>query len=126
MFQLSDLIVRIKNAKMAGKSEVVLPFSQTKKDVLEVFKENKYIKDLKVYKEGKFKYLKVELDLENEPITDLQIISKPGRRVYVKLSDLKNIKDKRGIFVVSTPFGVLSNIKAVQKNTGGELICKIW
>lgn len=110
---------------MAGKEEVVLPFSKIKKEVLQVLKNNGLIEDFSTFKEGPHKYLKIMVPKQGE-ITDIKIVSKPGRRIYADVSQLRKTRRSLGIKIVTTPKGVLSSEDAIKQNVGGEVICKVW
>lgn len=125
MFHLADLIVRIKTGIMADKESVVLPFSKIKKDVLEVLKTNGYIEDHSTFKEGNHKYLKITLPQKGE-ITDIKVVSKPGRRVYADVEQLKKFQKSLGMTILTTPKGVISSKEAIKNKVGGEIICKVW
>jgi|SRR3989344_3936499 len=126
MYHLADLIVRVKNSHLAGIAEFTITFSSIKKAVLEVMKKYGYIKDFKSYKEGQFKYLKIIMDTEESPISDLKVISKPGRRVYTSKFELSKDKKGKGIYIISTSKGVMSSKDALKQKVGGEILCRIW
>jgi small subunit ribosomal protein S8 len=62
----------------------------------------------------------------NHAISDLERVSKPGRRVYVKPKEIPNVRSGLGLAILSTNQGILSGKDATQKNVGGEFICKVW
>ena len=126
MHHLSDLIVRIKNATLAEKESFSILHCNINENVLAVLKEYGYIKDFKKYKEGKFKYINIEIFSDDGSITDIKAVSKPGRRVYANVLDLKKRKSRLGMYVVSTPKGVLSDKKAISQNIGGEILLRVW
>lgn len=126
MHLVSDLIVRIKTAKIANKKVVYAPFSTLLRNILHVLKNHKYIKDFKVFKKGNIRSIKIYLDTENKPINDLKVVSKPGSRIYLNCEQLKKRKSNLGIVVVSTSKGVCTSKEAIKIGSGGEVLLKIW
>ncbi|MBP7859646.1 30S ribosomal protein S8 [Patescibacteria group bacterium] len=126
MHLVSDLIVRIKTANIANKKVTYAPFSNLLKSILRVLKNHKYIKDFKVFKKGNIKQIKIYLDIENKPINDLKVVSKPGSRIYLNCLQLKKRKSNLGIIIVSTSKGVCTTKEAIKLGSGGEVLLKIW
>ena len=108
---------------------ITSPDSKLRANVLEVLKEEGYIRGYfhETVSEG-IGNLKIELKyFENQPvIQSLDRVSKPGRRVYAKIKDLKQINNGLGLVVLSTPKGVLSDGKARELNVGGEVLCSVF
>ena len=125
---IADMLTRIRNAILVRKSEVVLPHSRVKQSVAELLKANGFIKDVKVVDAtiGKSLVLKINDALENAPITEIQRLSKPGRRYYVGAKDIPSVKRGRGIVIVSTSKGMMTGDEAKAQKVGGELICKVY
>jgi small subunit ribosomal protein S8 len=124
---ISDLIVRIQNASRAKKIAMSLPFSKMKLAVAEVLEQEGYIAsiDKKGQKEG---VLTFNLSYKNgvPAVTGVKRISKPSRRMYMSVHDIKPIKRGFGLVVLSTPEGILSGKQAKAKNVGGEVLFEIW
>lgn len=126
---LGDMLTRIRNGQKAMMSSVTSPSSRLRANVLEVLKQEGYIRGYskETISEGK-EQLTIELKYhENAPvIRNVARVSKPGRRVYVKIKDLKLVNSGLGTSVLSTPKGVLSDGKARELNVGGEVLCSIF
>lgn len=126
---LGDMLTRIRNGQKAKKTTIVSPASKLRANVLEVLKQEGYIRDYSQEKvaEG-MEQLKIELKYyENQPVIQaVDRVSKPGRRVYAKIKDLKPINNGLGVVVLSTPKGVLSDGKARELNVGGEVLCSVF
>ena len=126
---LGDMLTRIRNGQKARKATITSPSSKLRANVLEVLKQEGYIRG---YSEDKpkegFGQLKIELKYyEDQPvIRSLSRVSKPGCRVYRKIKDLKPVNNGLGILVLSTPKGVLSDGKAREMNVGGEVLCNVF
>lgn len=124
---ISDLIIRIQNASRAKKTVVSLPYSNMKAAVAEVLEQEGYIAsiDKKSKKEG---VLSLTLSYKNgaPTVSGVKRISKPSRRMYIGVHDIKPIKRGFGLLVLSTPAGILSGKAAKQKNVGGEVLFEIW
>lgn len=125
---IADLLTRIRNAAMVGKSEVRVPSSKLKKTVAEQLKKNKYLTDVKV-EAGKPRdtlVITINNPGENCTITEITRLSKPGRRVYVGADDIPRVKSGRGMVLVSTSKGVITGHEAVKQRLGGELLLKVY
>jgi len=125
---IGDLITRIRNAQLRGRSIVVSPFSTLRVRVLNVLVEEGYIRGFsEVENEGR-KELDIELKyFEGAPaIHEIQRVSKPGRRVYSSIKDLGLVRNGLGISIISTPKGVMSDAAARDANVGGEILCEVY
>jgi small subunit ribosomal protein S8 len=123
---ISDLLTRIRNANTARKRLVVMPYSKMKQQVADILKTNGFLEDVKVATDGAFKSLELTLPADQETITSLIRVSKPGRRVYTSVQDIPLVLGGRGIVIISTSSGVMSGRQARKLGLGGELICKVW
>ena len=126
---VGDFIIQLKNASMVGKEMASVPYSKLKHAIAEKLCERGYVKS--VAKRGKkdHKYLDVGLLYTKEDISrihDLKRVSRPGRRVYHRVSDIVPVKHGKGILVLSTPEGILTGEEARKKNVGGEALFMIW
>jgi small subunit ribosomal protein S8 len=125
---IADLLTRIRNASMVGKTEVRVPASKIKKVVAEQLKKNKYLADVKV-EAGKPRdtlVITIAKPGENVTFTELTRLSKPGRRVYVSANDNPRVKSGRGIVLISTSKGVITGQEAIKQRLGGELLMKVY
>lgn len=126
---LGDMLTRIRNAQMRGKSKVVSPASKLRGWVLDVLQDEGYIRGyMRVEKAGAFPEFDIELKYyEGAPvITEIHRVSTPGRRVYKGVGELPNVRNGLGISIVSTPKGVMSDSKAREANIGGEVLCQVY
>ena len=126
---LSDMLARIKNAHRAKKSSTSCFKSKLNMNVLTVLKDEGYIRDFKDFEESKgVNFIKIELKYYNgDPvIKKIKRISKPGIRVYSKISDLDKPYGGLGISILSTPKGVMSDQQARKNNVGGEILCEVF
>ena len=126
---VSELICCIKNGQMVNKAKVEFDSSKLKKDILSLLKREGYIKDYSVVKSEKgFDRLSVELAYhKNAPVINkIQVISKPGRRVYCGVEDIPNVFNGLGMIVLSTSKGILFDYEAKKLNIGGELLLRIF
>ena len=126
---VADLLTRIRNATRNGHGSVKIPYSHLKKNVLRVLKEQGYILDYSAEMEGTKGVLRVDLKYGADGelvIRSIQRISKPGRRIYRRATDLPNVLNGLGIAVLSTSRGVMSNREARKLGIGGEVLCEVW
>ena len=126
---LSDMLARIKNAHKAKKSHTSCFKSKLNMNVLSVLKDEGYIRNFEDYEERKgINFIKIELKYFNGTpvIKKIKRISKPGIRVYSKISDLQKPYGGLGISILSTPKGVMSDQEARKNNVGGEILCEVF
>ena len=126
--QIADLITRIRNAAMVGKTEICVPTSKLKVAVVETLAKNGYLASFKV-EEGKPRgILHVEIAKPGEivKINEIEKVSKPGRRVYTAAEDIPTVKSGRGMVVISTSKGLMSGREAKKNHLGGEILVKVW
>lgn len=125
---IADLLTRIRNAIAVGKGEIVVPSSKLKLTVAEQLKKAGYLSAVKQVEGKPRASLVVTINEPDEPakITEIARISKPGRRVYAKTSEIPRIRNGRGAVLISTSQGVMSGEQAKKARLGGELICKVY
>ena len=126
---LSDMLARIKNAHRARKSITSCYKSNLNLNVLSVLKDEGYIRDFRDVEVRKgINSIQIDLKYYNGSpvIKNIKRISKPGIRVYSKISDLPKTYGGLGISILSTPKGVMSDNKARQNNVGGEVLCEVF
>lgn len=129
MDPIGDLLTRIRNAYLARKEDTSVPFSKIKADILRILKKNKYIADFEeVVLEGGKKDLRIVLNNVRETLAvpTFKRISRPGQRIYLGAKDIKKSRNGKGIYIVSTPKGVVTGYEARSLNVGGELICEVY
>tara|TARA_Y100001970_G_C13468082_1_gene478378 strand:+ start:33 stop:431 length:399 start_codon:yes stop_codon:yes gene_type:complete len=126
---LSDMLARIKNAHKARKSFTSCYKSKLNLNVLTVLKNEGYIRDFQDVEIRKgISNIKIDLKYYNGTpvIKNIKRVSKPGIRVYSKISDLPKIYGGLGISILSTPKGVMSDNQARENNVGGEILCEVF
>ena len=124
---ISDLLTRIRNACMANLQRVAVPSSKLKLEVLRILKDEGFISDYSVSDKyhGVIKiYLKYK---DGKPVlSNLQRVSRPGRRLYKAVDLLPKALDGYGLTIVSTSKGIMSDREARKQRVGGEVICQVW
>ncbi len=127
---LADMLTRLRNASKAKHEKVDIPASTLKSHIARILKDEGYIKNYKVIKDGKQGilrvYLKYEGDTKKQVISGLRIISKPGLRRYVGADDIPPILRGLGLSILTTSRGVLTDKEARKLKVGGELLCSVW
>ncbi|MEK7069335.1 MAG: 30S ribosomal protein S8 [Patescibacteria group bacterium] len=128
MDPISNMLIMIKNASLANKDSVVLPFSKLKFAIGECLMKEGYIKSIvrKIKKDQPV--LEIELIyIDKKPrITEVERVSKQSRRVYFGMKDIHTVKGGTGLLVLSTPKGILSGKNARKAQVGGEALFRIW
>ena len=126
---IGDMLTRIRNAQMRGKSTVLTPSSKLRAWVLDVLADEGYIRGYeKTSSTDGHGAIEISLKyFDGVPvIKELKRISKPGRRVYLGVKDIPQVRQGLGVSIVSTPQGVMSDANARAKNVGGEVICTVF
>ena len=125
---LGDLLARIRNAQMRNKSKVSSPNSRLRERVLDVLKNEGYIRGYAVVEREGRSEVEVELKyFDGEPvIRELARVSKPGRRVYSSVRNLPRINNGLGVAILSTPKGVMADHDARDANVGGEILFTVF
>jgi small subunit ribosomal protein S8 len=126
---LGDMLTRIRNAQMRKKGKVTTPGSRIRANVLDVLKDEGYIRGYSTTELGNGR---TEFDIElkyfdGQPvIREIQRVSKPGRRVYAAVDAMPRVGNGLGITIVSTSKGVMADHAAREANVGGEVLCKVF
>jgi small subunit ribosomal protein S8 len=131
---IADMLTRIRNAGMAGHPAVAMPSSKIKVAIAKILKEEGFISGYEIVdgNSPEQKVIRIRLKYvgerrERHPvITDLERVSRPGRRVYTGKTEIPWVLSGMGIAILSTPKGVMTGQRARQLGVGGEVICKIW
>jgi len=125
---LGDLLSRIRNAQMRNKSKVTSPNSRLRESVLDVLKNEGYIRGYAVVEKDGRSEIEIELKyFDGEPvIREIERVSKPGRRVYTSVKNMPLINNGLGVTIVSTPKGVMADHDARDANVGGEILCTVF
>ena len=124
---LGDMLARIRNASMRGKSTVRTPASKVRKWVLDVLKAEGYIRGYDEVTQDGHPELEISLKyFDGTPvIRELRRVSTPGRRVYSGVKEIPQVRQGLGVAIVSTPKGVMSDAQARTANVGGEVLCTV-
>lgn len=129
---IADMLTRVRNALLAGKTEASFPKSKLKSEIVRILKEEGYIEDYTIGEETPVPMITVTLKYygarrQRKPvITNISRVSKPGRRVYRNRKDLPRVMSGMGIAIVTTPKGVMTAQQARRERVGGEVLCYVW
>jgi small subunit ribosomal protein S8 len=126
---LGDMLTRIRNAQMRGKSTVSTPASKLRAWVLDVLASEGYIRgyDRVATDNGQGEIVISLKYFEGTPvIREVKRVSKPGRRVYMSVKEIPTVRNGLGISIVSTPKGVMTDANARAANVGGEVLCTVF
>ena len=125
---IADMLAKIMNAIKAHKNSVEVKASNMKLRIVEILKDEGFIEDFSVIEDNKQNIIKIDLryNKKQSVINSMTKISKPGRRVYKPYKDITSSKNHRGIYIISTSQGIVSDKIAVKNKLGGEIICEVW
>lgn len=125
---IADMLIQIKNAALARKRNVELPFSKLKFAVAITLKKVGYLESVERIGEHPKEKLSIALAYQDEQtmLTDVKRKSKPGLRLYVGRDKIPTVVGGMGVAILSTPKGVMTGKEAKKQGIGGELLCEIW
>ncbi|MBI2481996.1 MAG: 30S ribosomal protein S8 [Candidatus Vogelbacteria bacterium] len=128
MDPIAQMLTSLKNAAMARKTEVVIPFSKVKMAMAEILEREGYL--VSAVKKGKkmrhFIYCELAYQTDNPRLQEVKRVSKLSKRVYAGYQELHPVRQGRGLTIVSTPHGLLTDKQARIAKVGGEVLCQIW
>ena len=126
---IGDMFSRIRNGQMRSLNSIDIPSSNFRKNILEILKNEGYIKGYFIEK-SKSNKINLKINLKyyegNPVIKEIKRISKPGRRVYSRANSIPRVMNGLGLAILSTPKGVMTDTEAKKNNVGGEIICKVF
>lgn len=131
---IADMLTRIRNAVMSGHAQVAMPNSKIKAEIARILKDEGFIESFETV-DGELatqKVLRLKIKYVGERrqrrpvISGLERVSKPGRRIYTKKTDIPWVLSGIGVAILSTPKGVMTGARARQLGVGGEILCKVW
>ena len=125
---IADLLTRIRNAYLAKHETVEIPHSRTKEAIAKILKENGYVGSLRVTKHSPQPKMVLTLIYKGKipAIEEIDRVSKPGRRVYVRTKKIPQTLGGFGMTIISTNQGIMTDKEAKKKNLGGEILCRVW
>jgi small subunit ribosomal protein S8 len=131
---ISDMLTRVRNAVMAGQSQVAMPSSKIKAEIAKILADEGFLESYDVV-DGEnvaFKMLRLKLKYVGERrerravLNGIERVSSPGRRVYTRKREIPWVLSGLGVAILSTPKGVMTGTRARQLGVGGEILCKVW
>ncbi len=123
---ISDLLTRVRNGYLSRLAKVDAPYSVLKSELLRVLKKNNYIAGYSVDDAKRVMTIELNDVRETKYIPSFRRVSRPGQRIYIKNADIKRSRNGLGIFVLSTPKGIVTGYEAYTLGVGGELLCEIY
>ena len=125
---IADSLTIIRNAYQAKKEEAIIPYSNLLLGLAKILKEENYIDNFAPLEEGKKKWIKVYLKYNNgrPALRGLKSISKPSLRIYAKAKDVPKVLEGKGLAILTTSKGLMTDSLARKEKVGGEIICYVW
>jgi small subunit ribosomal protein S8 len=126
---VSDLVCIIRNGYLAKRSVVESPVSGLRENILKILKEEGYILNYsRLEEKNKSKKFNIHLKyhLSSPVVSEIEVVSKPGRRIYCKAGEIPIVKNGLGMVIISTSNGVVSDNSARSLKVGGEILLKIF
>ena len=125
---IGDMLIRIKNALMAGHEQVTIPHSKMKEAVARILVDNQYVSEMSVVDKKPQKDIVLTLRYVGKlpAISGVKRVSKPGRRLYSSATKAPVTLGGYGLTILTTNKGVMTSKDARKQNVGGEVICQVW
>jgi small subunit ribosomal protein S8 len=125
---ISDMLTRIKNGYLAGQKQVEMPSSKMKMSLAKILAEESFLKKVeqKIVEKRPKLVLTLAYHGKKPAISEIQRVSRPGRRFYVRAKQISSVISGLGRLIISTPVGLMTGQSARKKSLGGEVICKVW
>lgn len=123
---IADLLTRIRNGYLARLATIEAPYSKIKAEILRILKKNGYIVEFVVSEDKRNFVITLQDVRKTKYVPSFRRISRPGQRIYVKTGDIKKSRNGVGIFILSTPKGIVTGYEAHTLGVGGELLCEVF
>lgn len=126
---IADLLTRLRNANQVFHEKIELPGSKLKKSLVDILKNEGYVRDYEWVDDGKQGSIRVYLKYgpgKSRVLQGLKRISRPGLRIYAKKDEIPKVLGGLGIAVLSTSKGIMTDREARRQGVGGEVLCYIW
>lgn len=123
---IADLLTRIRNGYLSRLAKVEAPYSILKAEILRVLKKNNYIIGYTIDEANHTMSIELNDVRVTKYVPSLRRVSRPGQRIYIKNTDIKRSRNGLGIYILSTPKGIITGYEAHALGVGGELLCEIY
>jgi len=130
---IAEMLTRVKNAQRAGKKDVLIKASNLKLAIAKILEKENFVESVAKEKNDSFEDIRIELkyhrvsNIKKIPaINNIKRVSKEGQRIYVGSKNIKSVKSRFGISIISTSKGVMTGEEARKNGLGGEYICQVW
>jgi small subunit ribosomal protein S8 len=123
---IADMLTRIRNGYFARLATVEAPFSAIKMEILRVLKKNGYVASFETSEDGHTITIGLNNVRETKYVPNFRRVSRPGQRIYVKAVDIRKSRNGHGIYVLSTPKGIVTGYEARSLGVGGEILCEVY
>lgn len=125
---IADMLTRIRNAASAHNVDLVMPMSKIKFSIAKILETKGFLSKVEKVGEGVNAQLRLTLSYQSgSPVVQSLVrVSKPGRRVYVKATEISTVLSGLGVAILSTPNGLMTGDEARKRKLGGELICEVY
>lgn len=129
MDTIAQFLTMIRNAGKSRHEKVDMPASKLRAGIAQVLMQEGYVRSFKVAKDSKQGMMRIYLKYDeqgNHVMENLSRVSRPGRRIYIKSTQIPKVRSGLGSSIISTSQGIMSGREAGEKHLGGELLCTLW
>ena len=123
---VSDLATMVRNGYLAKRGTIASPVSKLRENILKILKEEGYIANYSKTPDGKKFDIHLKYHLSRPVVSEITVVSKPGKRIYCGVDNIPSVKNGLGIVIISTSKGVVSDSFARTNKVGGEVLLKVF
>ncbi len=123
---IADLLTRIRNGYLSRLSTIEAPHSKLKAEILRILKKNNHIVEFSLSEDGRTFTITLQDVRKTKYIPSFRRISRPGQRIYVRSTDIKKSRNGVGIFILSTPKGIVTGYEAHALGGRRKILCEVF
>ena len=125
---IANMLTLIRNGARASLEKVDIPHSKILTAIAGIMKKEGFIDNYRVIKDTKQGVLRVYLRYVNKRsvIINLKRVSRPGLRIYASVKNIPRVLRGKGLVILTTSKGLMTDKEAKEAKMGGEVLCYIW
>lgn len=129
MDTIAQMLTIVRNGSAARLEKVDMPASKVRENLAKILISEGFARSYKVARDSKQGIMRIYLKYDEAgagAFSNLQKVSTPGRRVYVKADEIPVVRSGTGQSIISTNKGIMTGKEAKKQQLGGELLCLVW
>lgn len=129
MDTIAQMLTNVRNGSMAKLEKVDMPASKVRENIAKILIKEGFVRSYKMARDSKQGIMRIYLKYDeagNPAFSNLSKVSTPGKRVYVKTTEIPVVRSGTGQCIISTNKGIMTGNEAIKGNLGGEILCLVW